>query len=340
MPISANRSVFNPLNLFSTFLGIVLLVVLLQQIDFEHLVGSLLAIQPEFLVLGGVAYLLKSIVRSIRFLYINERPTLEFFKMLRLTLASSLASQLLPLKLGELAYVFLVKKDFQARLSQGFSTLLVVRIFDLLTISLLFVLSALILQLPAGLSVYFYYILGFVAILLAFLGSLITASKLFPRLTLFPQQADPSRWFKILDKLQRGVQSVLLELGKFRGRQYIAMIGYSTVEWMLNYAMFHILLQGLRMAPKIFDTISAVTLAALASVLPINSFGNFGTQEAGWATGLVLLGHPQQSALTSGFATHLLTLSYMIILGGVAWISYLAGAVAHRKTACSDLNDH
>ena len=72
-------------------------------------------------------------------------------------------------------------------------------------------------------------------------------------------------------------------------------------------------------------------LPALASVLPVNSFGNFGTQEAGWASGMVLLGYSQQTALTSGFATHLLSLAYMLVLGGAAWISYLAGTVTHRE---------
>ncbi len=339
MPTPSNRNIFSPVNLVSSLLGITLLVVLLRQIDFENLVDSLLAAQPAFLILGGTAYLFKSIVRSLRFMYINELPGQNFLKMLRLTLASNLASQLLPLKLGELAYVYLVKKDFQARFSQGVSTLLIVRIFDLLTISLLFVLSALVFRLPAGLSVYFYYILGFVAVMLAFLGGLITASKLSPRLVIFPQQKAFSRRFKILNKIQQGVQAVLLEMGKFRGRQYAVMLGYSAVEWTLNYAMFHVLLQGIRMVPHFFDTVSAVTFAALASVLPINSLGNFGTQEAGWATGLILLGYPQETALTSGFATHLLSLSYFLVLGGLAWASYLARAVFLRKATHREVEE-
>ena len=86
--------------------------------------------------------------------------------MLRLTFASSLASQVLPLKLGELTYVYLLKRDNRASISHGLSSLMIMRLIDLLAVSLLFIIFTITVQVPAGLTVYFKSILGFMALLL------------------------------------------------------------------------------------------------------------------------------------------------------------------------------
>jgi uncharacterized membrane protein YbhN (UPF0104 family) len=120
-------------------------------------------------------------------------------------------------------------------------------------------------------------------------------------------------------------------LQKQKGQKYLEIGGLSMLEWALNYSMFHVLLLGMGLAPRFFDTIATVAFAALASILPVNSFGNFGTQEAGWAAGMMLLGYPQETALTSGFATHLLTLLFMLVLGGLALLSYAAWRASTPK---------
>lgn len=332
MNLPPNRKIITPVNLISSLLGVLLLVFLLWQIDSANLIRSLLSVHPGFLVLAGAAYLLKSGVRSQRFKSLNKRFHPGFIKMLRLTLASSLASQLLPLKLGELSYIYLIKREIHAPVAQGISSLLVVRIFDLLTISLLFILAALGFHLTSDLSVYFAYILGFFVLLMALLGGLIAAGQFFPGLAGRLLQTNLFQRFQVLIKLQLAIQTILDQLRGYSARQYLETSVYSALEWTLNYVMFHLLLQGLGLTPLLFDTITAVTFAALASVLPVNSFGNFGTQEAGWATGLILLGFDQETALTSGFATHLLSLVFMILLGGIAWITYLAGTFIQHRT--------
>ncbi len=43
----------------------------------------------------------------------------------------------------------------------------------------------------------------------------------------------------------------------------------------------------------------------LANVLPVNSFGSFGTLEAGWAGGFMLVGMSPQDAITTAFGYHI-----------------------------------
>jgi len=144
-----------PINILYFILGTLLLGVLLYQIDFQGLVLQILSVPVGLLLLGAALYLVKSAVRGFRFWRINAPTGSGYWRMLRLTLATSLASQLLPLKMGELAYVYIVKKEFQSTIPQGLSTLIIIRIFDMLSVALLFVVATLSAALPANLSIYF-----------------------------------------------------------------------------------------------------------------------------------------------------------------------------------------
>ena len=153
-------------NILFFLFGLAVLFFLLKQIDFRNLVDLIFKIKPEYLLLGGILYLCKGLLRAFRFKRANQDYPLPFLKMLRLTFASSLASQVLPLKLGELTYVYLLKRDNRASISHGLSSLMIMRLIDLLAVSLLFIIFTITVQVPAGLTVYFNSILGFMALLL------------------------------------------------------------------------------------------------------------------------------------------------------------------------------
>lgn len=332
------RAYFTPLRLLSFAAGLAVLALLLAQVDLPGLARQLAAVRADLFVLGGLIYLLKSSTRALRFLSLNMQGGLNapsgrprFLAMLRLTLASSLASQLLPLKLGELAYVYLSKKDFHASLARGVSSLLIVRVLDMLAIGLLFLLAALTMTLPAALSTYFSLIAGLVGLLLLGLLGLLGGVRFFPRIAARLLDAPLFARHPLLRKLQKALQSAVRDIESYRQAPLAAWVILPLVEWSLNFAMFHTLLWAMGLAPSPLESITAVTFAAYASVLPINSFGSFGTQEAGWAAGLVLLGWPQDPALNSAFATHLLSLAYMLVLGGLAWGSYLVSGKERER---------
>jgi uncharacterized protein (TIRG00374 family) len=316
-----------PLNILFFILGLGLLIALLTQVNFPALLRQVTGVQPGYFLLGGLLYLLKTCLRALRFQRLNRQSKPPFLDMLRLVLASSLASQLLPLKLGEFAYVYLLKRSRRASIPQALSSLLAARLFDLLAIASLFIFVSLALGLPAmdQLTIYFNAILIFIAALMVGILLLLIGARAAGRLL---------NWFfalpllrewhvPLVDKLRTGLQSLLDELARYSPREIIEWGVLAGLEWFVNYYAFHVLLLGIGLTPRFFDTVVCVTFAALASVLPLNSFGSFGTQEAGWAAGLLLMGFSRENAISSGFATHLLTLAYMLLLGGVSWLTYL-----------------
>ena len=309
-------------NILFFLFGLAVLFFLLKQIDFRNLVDLIFKIKPEYLLLGGILYLCKGLLRAFRFKRANQDYPLPFLKMLRLTFASSLASQVLPLKLGELTYVYLLKRDNRASISHGLSSLMIMRLIDLLAVSLLFIIFTITVQVPAGLTVYFNSILGFMALLLLIILFVIFISARDQVIIQFLTHFTLVEKIMLLKKGVNWLAHFLMDLKQYRWKQYLEWTALACAEWLVNFTVFYALLIGLGLTPTWFETIVSVTFSVLASVLPINSFGNFGTQEAGWSTGLVLLGYTRESAIASGFATHLITLGYFLVFGGLSWLSY------------------
>lgn len=323
MENAASKKRFAPLNILYFALGLGLLFLLLQQVDFSHLLQWVLQIQLSALLLGGVLYLGKALTRAYRATRLNQTALQSLPGMLRITLASSLASQLLPLKLGELVYVYLLKKDHNASVARGISSLLILRICDTLAISLLFIAVATLAEIPAELAPYFYSILAFIGLLGLVLILMLFVSRLERP---FARFAAPRLRFSILAHLWKLMDDLLAELRRYEP-EYLPSLLLSCLEWFFNFAMFYVVLHGIGLPLSFFATVVCVTFSALASILPINSFGNFGTQEAGWGSAMLLLGYPVDIAITSGFATHLLTLAYMLVFGGLAWLTYAAPGI-------------
>jgi len=174
----APRQRFSALNIFYFLAGLALLIFLLRQIDFSTLLQLIVEIQPVALLLGGLAYLGKAGLRSYRIRQLNQVSRLSLPRVLRLSLASSLASQLLPLKLGEFAYVYLLKKEHDSSVAQGLSSLLLLRIFDLLAIASLFIVASAFARISTSLAPYFYAVAALIGVLAVGLAILLGISRL------------------------------------------------------------------------------------------------------------------------------------------------------------------
>ncbi len=308
--------------MFFFIIGFVLLYFLLQQIQLSELYHLILTVQPQYLLLGALVYLCKASIRAIRLLRINNLPNKDWIRAFRLTLATSLASQVFPFKLGEFTYIYLLKKDQRLSVTEGISSLLVTRIWDMMAISVLFVAFTIFIGFFPTMSVYFYAILIFLCALLFCTIALIALSHSATRFVHYSELLKTRIPIPIFIRILEGIRRVIHILGGYRLREYGEWIVWALLEWGINYIAYHILMLGIGLNPSFFATVTAVSFAALANVLPINSFGSFGIQEAGWATGLVALGYQQTVAITSGFATHLLTLMFIAISGVVAWFTY------------------
>lgn len=305
-------------------LGVILLLFLLYSVDEQELLRLVLTIPFRWFLLGGLAYLAKCLVRSLRILHVNRLPLRTYPDMLRLWLASSLAAQLLPFKMGELVYLFLLRRTQNVPIPKGVSGAVLLRLLDLLALIVLFIFAALTFGAPLTPATRPFQITFFLLGLAAAggLGFLLLSSAAAGRWVDRLLSGQRLAGNRVAIQLRSAAADFFTHLQGWAKKDLAAWLGLSLLEWSANFLSFHALLIGLNMQPTLFATVVCVTFAALTAVLPINTIGNFGTQEAGWTAGLVLLGYDQKAALASGFAAHLLTIGYMLVLGGPAWLSY------------------
>lgn len=323
---SENRNwrVITGKNLVFFVLGVFLVFFLLRQIDMKELVHQITGVRLEFFLFGGGIYILKVCFRSLRMNRISAEIALPYWRTLRLSLATSLATQIFPFKLGELSYVYLLNREKSTSSAQGLSALIVIRMMDLLAIGMLYLVVVLSLHSPQS-GMQSRQALLFLGLLGGSFGVLFFVSHMSLKFLYRERQKffnEGKSFSRLLDWLGRFFVAFMT----YRPEQIALWMGLALLEWMANYVIFYLLLWGMGAPINPFQTITAVTFAAIASALPVNMVGSFGSQEAGWTAGLLMVHVDQQIAITTAFSTHILTLGYIAFFGILAWISYLLSA--------------
>jgi uncharacterized membrane protein YbhN (UPF0104 family) len=102
---------------------------------------------------------------------------------------------------------------------------------------------------------------------------------------------------------------------KISRKKFFNLFFLSILDRIFGYGMAISLVIGMSYKIPIFHIIIANAVASLTNIIPINSFGSFGTLELGWAGALLLYGVPKEIAISSGFSFHILAFSFTISLG-------------------------
>ncbi len=238
--------------------------------------------------------------------------------------AAQLASGVLPLRLGELALVPLLQVAGLPGTIRGLSLLLLGRVLDLIALLVWVVVAAAMIG-------------GSPTIALIGLAILLPASLLAAALGL--------RWLRRMARVWRRHRGwrrrTLLQL--LRVRREVAQVARSPLRawgsvalsllvWAAIWGVTLALLRGMALPWPAGPVLLGVAGAALGSSLPVNSIGNFGSQEAGWAAALAGAGVPAKQALAAGFACHLWILVFSAALGA-AGAAYLIAAQPGRSAS-------
>jgi uncharacterized membrane protein YbhN (UPF0104 family) len=89
------------------------------------------------------------------------------------------------------------------------------------------------------------------------------------------------------------------------GRQAPLILLHTFLIWFPSFVMTWWLMTAFGHPVGFWGVVFASTLGIVATLLPVGTLGNFGTQEMGWTFGLVLLGVDREAAIATGFSTHL-----------------------------------
>jgi len=309
--------------IFTGLVTIVLIGILLSQIDPGTVWSTLGSVNPVFIVIGFILYILMFILRSIRMSIILEGKV-PIKNLLQILFVHNLFNNIVPARLGELSFIYFLKEKENLPINYGLSSLMVARIFDLLGIAFLFILS--------------FYLVGdlpiFITNCLILIGVLIGMIFLFITLLLFYNE----RFLKFvqgftsktrLDRIKYTRMALekseeTLENFKIIKSRYVIVSSFilSIFIWLLASMITHMFLMEMEIYLSIWKILIASGILVITTVLPIHSVGGFGTIESIWTATYVALGVSTHMAISSGFGIHLIIVLYFLILGGagILWM--------------------
>ncbi len=309
------RRIFSIKTLVFFVLSLFLIWFLLQKIDYKRTFDAFLLARLDMLVYSCLAYTAANIFKTLRYSLLLKNLDLGFFDHFTVSSYQNFFNQILPARTGELTFVYYLKQFSNAPLSTGLHILLLTRIFDFIVVSAFFVGSLLFyygrqtsgMLLAAGVLFFIVsVILLFNLKWLVFLGA-----KIFT-VTVRALHLGSIGFVK---KIESKIDPIVSEFSRFETMRHLPGLAMSSLlVWTALYLFSYLTLRAFGVDIGLLLSIAGSTGGVLANVLPINSFGSFGTLEAGWTAGFVLVGVSVQDAITTGFGYHIINFSVSAIL--------------------------
>ena len=302
-------------------LAIVVLLMKLTNVPPSFILDTLRGISPLALLVALGLHVVTYLLRSLRFrlLIHSARPSLV--SLFDIVTVHNLMNHVLPFRTGELSYFYLIRSLHGVPLSEGVGTLAICRIMDLMAFALFYPLAIILLYLKGfSFPPYLWPVLWTVVPLFFLLAALLVVLSVrgkalvgLLRRLIGRGPSRGSRWVeRVLEKLEEAAYS-FQHLGA--KKIYLGTFLLSLAIIGLLYIIIYILLAGMGYPMEMPLVIFCSTLASVGQLLPLYSFGGFGTLEAGWTVGCVMAGFSKEMGMASGLSFHIIALLFVSIMG-------------------------
>ena len=301
---------------------VVLLYLTLSQIDPADIVITLKSIEPTYLMISFLTYIFCNILRAIRFsILLNKK--IKIRSLFNIVCVYNMVNNIVPMRAGELSYIYMLKKLHNKNAAIGASTLIVARILDFAVICTLFLASSWIAAKQIeGLR------------LAAILTSLLIIACFLLLIMLLHWRENFLYPFTCsLDKLGLGkdvrIKYIILKFNEMMQ----AMVGMRNIKttifaliasffiWMANFSVVFLVIKGMHFDIPLHIVIMGSTFTVLSTLLPIYGIAGLGTSQGLWTVIFVPLGIPLDDAIISAFGYYIIQMAYYLALGIYGLIS-------------------
>ena len=303
---------------------IILVAILFTQISAGDIAKTLHQISPAYLLAGFFLYVGCYLFRTLRFYYLLDKK-ITIRELFPIVCLHNMINQILPAKTGELSYIYLIKKVHNRTIGEGVATLFLARMFDMISISVLFLVSFILVlpSLTANQGVVYTVIIVlviFIGMLFLFLYKAQFCLKIVSAFLSFIHASTTKSGDFIL---RQGAETVTaLERTRSGGKySYLVLFGSSLGIWGALYSFTIVLLLAMNIQLSLPAMIFACSFGFMTAILPIQGIGNFGTFEAGWTAGFLSVGLPAELAISTGFSYHIINLLFNILLGLFGYVT-------------------
>jgi hypothetical protein len=310
--------------ILSLLVTIGIILVLFTQISIAHLYHLLKNIDPYWAVLGSIAYLLAIFLRALRFRWLIHSREILLPELFKITVFYHLALMVLPSKLGELSYPYFLNKRSGLSMTEGLASLIASRVYDFFIVLIIFLFAIIgfqgFLQINLSLMILFAMLLTLFILLIFFYMSnfLRWSSFLIGKIA----EWTGLRNSKALHWTQRKIHEMAEDFYAIKARKtYFSVSLASMGSWIMIFYVFYAYLRAFRIEVSFLKVVFGSTIAVIANALPISGLGNWGTLEAGWAAGFLIVGLSKEEAITTGFGVHILIFLVCAITALICWAS-------------------
>lgn len=309
----------------SVAIAVGLLAYLLSGIDRRALLETLRRIAPGPLLAFATLMMTSVLVRALRFWLLLGR-TVPMWLLVGITLVRNLFVDLLPARLGELSFVYLITNRAKRPVEDGLAVLVLAFLLDAMALAPLLLLALLFVGLGGSIPVGALVGAGVAVALIA--AALLRAGAPAARASARVLDGTGRQWAHAIaargrllaDALERptvkGVLlpafalSVVLRLAKYGAIYCLAL----AIAVPLGYTAGTL---------GFFRVFLAAVSAELAAALPIHGVAGFGSYEAAWTFSFVYLGMPREHAVVSGILSHAIGQAAEYVLGAIALVALM-----------------
>lgn len=301
-----------------------LLYFLLSNVTASSLIGTIKRISLMTLVIGLIIYVISYFVRAIRFWLLLGRK-ISISRLFSITAIHNMVNSTFPARTGELSFLYLVKDTRKASATEALATIISVRIFDLASVIIIFLISLLFIE---NIPLLIKKIIPAVCILLLISVIILAciiflnerAKKLFLGLEIRFRRSK-NRLSKLISYVSKKIKETVGDLRILKSKKLIIYtLLLSVLIWILNYTLCYILVAAMGVNIGIWSIFAVFSVLIFVGIIPLSIVG-LGTTEGVWALFLISFGIDKELAISSGFGMHILLILYFLILGLYGLIS-------------------
>ncbi|MHC1588552.1 MAG: flippase-like domain-containing protein [Methermicoccaceae archaeon] len=287
---------------------------MLRSVDALAVAHTLLSAHLPMLALASVLYASSYLVRGARYSRVlsSVGVRLSVLFLSEVVYISQLANLVLPMRLGDISRMYVLKKTKSVSLPDGFSSVAIERIYDVLAIGLIAVLALLGVSTAhewmvylsiAALGISF----AFVLILYALAHSRTLSERLAHGLPLLTEPV-----LKIVADVSRSSTTPTT---------FASLMLFSLAIWLFDIATCVLVLMGLGVSASLWLVALAVAIANIVKVVPFTP-GGIGQYEVALAAVLVLGGFSPVLCVSAAILDHLMKNVITLVVGGVVFLRY------------------
>ena len=310
--------------LISILITVGIIVFLFTQISIKDLYTLLKNMDPFWAILGATGYFLAILLRALRFKWLIHSRDIPFSELFRISVFYHLSLMVLPSKLGELSYPYLLNKISGMSITEGMASLIASRVYDFFIFLMIFLFASIGFQSFFKIHIFFIIFLsafsiGLTLLVFFYMSNLLRfLSNLMGRISqrIGTKSSKPFQW------IQRKIHEIAEDFYAIKARKtYFPVTLTSLVSWITIFWMFYAFLRGFGIEMSFLKVVFGSTIAVLANALPISGIGNWGTLEAGWAAGFLMVGLSKEKAIATGFGVHIVIFVVCVVMGFICWVS-------------------